>query len=158
LLLLLHVALQPLGRKAGQQEQAALIFKTTGYLLMSEPIITFDKVNKWYGNNFHVLRDIDLTVAKGERIVICGPSGSGKSTLIRCINRLEEHQEGRLTVDGIELTDDVKGHRPGAQGSGHGVPAVQPVSPPHRAGKPDALAHVGRQNAQKDAEERPWSS
>ena len=72
------------------------------------PIITFDKVNKWYGNNFHVLRDIDLTVAKGERIVICGPSGSGKSTLIRCINRLEEHQQGHLTVDGIELTDDVK--------------------------------------------------
>ena len=75
---------------------------------MSEPIITFDKVNKWYGNNFHVLRDIDLTVAKGERIVICGPSGSGKSTLIRCINRLEEHQEGRLIVDGVELSDDVK--------------------------------------------------
>ena len=75
---------------------------------MSEPIITFDKVNKWYGNNFHVLRDIDLTVAKGERIVICGPSGSGKSTLIRCINRLEEHQQGHLTVDGVELTDDVK--------------------------------------------------
>lgn len=75
---------------------------------MSEPIITFDKVNKWYGNNFHVLRDIDLNVAKGERIVVCGPSGSGKSTLIRCINRLEEHQQGRLIVDGVELADDVK--------------------------------------------------
>jgi general L-amino acid transport system ATP-binding protein len=75
---------------------------------MSEAIITFDKVNKWYGNDFHVLRDIDLSVAKGERIVICGPSGSGKSTLIRCINRLEEHQQGHLVVDGIELTDDVK--------------------------------------------------
>jgi len=75
---------------------------------MSESIITFDKVNKWYGNNFHVLRDIDLDVAKGERIVICGPSGSGKSTLIRCINRLEEHQQGRLVVDGLELADDVK--------------------------------------------------
>ena len=75
---------------------------------MSEPIITFDKVNKWYGNNFHVLRDIDLQVAKGERIVVCGPSGSGKSTLIRCINRLEEHQEGRLIVDGVELSDDIK--------------------------------------------------
>jgi general L-amino acid transport system ATP-binding protein len=72
------------------------------------PFIIFDKVNKWYGNNFHVLRDIDLNVAKGERIVICGPSGSGKSTLIRCINRLEEHQQGRLIVDGVELTDDVK--------------------------------------------------
>ena len=75
---------------------------------MSEPIITFVKVNKWYGNDFHVLRDIDLQVAKGERIVVCGPSGSGKSTLIRCINRLEEHQEGRLVVDGIELSDDIK--------------------------------------------------
>ena len=75
---------------------------------MTDSIIQFQKVNKWYGNAFHVLRDIDLDVAKGERIVICGPSGSGKSTLIRCINRLEEHQEGRLIVDGIELSDDVK--------------------------------------------------
>ncbi len=76
--------------------------------IANDPIIRFDKVNKWYGNAFHVLRDIDLQVARGERIVICGPSGSGKSTLIRCINRLEEHQEGRLVVDGIELSDDVK--------------------------------------------------
>ncbi|MFN3565271.1 MAG: amino acid ABC transporter ATP-binding protein [Burkholderiaceae bacterium] len=76
--------------------------------MTADNIIVFDKVNKWYGNNFHVLRDIDLTVARGERIVICGPSGSGKSTLIRCINRLEEHQQGRIVVDGIELTDDVK--------------------------------------------------
>ena len=75
---------------------------------MDEPIIRFDKVNKWYGNAFHVLRDIVLDVARGERIVICGPSGSGKSTLIRCINRLEEHQQGRLIVDGTELSDDVK--------------------------------------------------
>ncbi len=74
---------------------------------MSTPIIEFSKVNKWYGD-FHVLRDIDLSVARGERIVVCGPSGSGKSTLIRCINRLEEHQTGHLTVDGVELTDDVK--------------------------------------------------
>jgi general L-amino acid transport system ATP-binding protein len=71
------------------------------------PIIEFDGVNKWFGE-FHVLRDINLRVAKGERIVICGPSGSGKSTLIRCINRLEEHQEGHLRVDGTELTDDIK--------------------------------------------------
>ena len=71
------------------------------------PIIQFDKVNKWF-ENFHVLKDIDLKVGRGERIVICGPSGSGKSTLIRCINRLEEHQEGTIIVDGIELTDDVK--------------------------------------------------
>ena len=75
---------------------------------MSEAIITFDKVNKWYGNDFHVLRDIDLQVRQDERIVICGPSGSGKSTLIRCINRLEEHQQGRLIVAGIELSDDIK--------------------------------------------------
>ena len=75
---------------------------------MSAPIIQFDKVNKWYGNSFHVLRDIELSVGSGERIVICGPSGSGKSTLIRCINRLEEHQEGRLIVDGVELSDDIK--------------------------------------------------
>ncbi len=74
----------------------------------NEPIIAFTKVNKWYGNNFHVLRDIELKVARGERIVICGPSGSGKSTLIRCINRLEEHQEGSLVVDGTELSDDVR--------------------------------------------------
>ena len=64
-------------------------------------------MNKWYGE-FHVLRDINLTVYKGERIVICGPSGSGKSTLIRCINRLEEHQKGDISVDGIELTNDLK--------------------------------------------------
>ena len=75
---------------------------------MAEPIISFNKVNKWYGDNFHVLRDIDLQVAAGERIVVCGPSGSGKSTLIRCINRLEDHQEGRIVVAGIELSDDVK--------------------------------------------------
>ena len=75
---------------------------------MSESIISFEKVNKWYGNSFHVLRDIDLQVRTGERIVICGPSGSGKSTLIRCINRLEEHQEGTIRVDGLELSDDVK--------------------------------------------------
>ena len=73
----------------------------------ASPIIEFAKVSKWFGQ-FHVLRDIDLSVARGERIVICGPSGSGKSTLIRCINRLEEHQQGHLTVDGVELTDDLK--------------------------------------------------
>jgi len=64
-------------------------------------------VNKWYGD-FHVLRNINLKVMSGERIVICGPSGSGKSTMIRCINRLEEHQKGRIVVDGIELTNDLK--------------------------------------------------
>jgi len=64
-------------------------------------------VNKWFGD-FHVLRDINLEVASGERIVICGPSGSGKSTLIRCLNRLEEHQEGDILIDGVELTRDLK--------------------------------------------------
>ena len=72
-----------------------------------EVAIQISDMNKWYGS-FHVLRDIDLTVNRGERIVICGPSGSGKSTLIRCINRLEEHQQGRIIVDGIELTSDLK--------------------------------------------------
>ncbi len=70
-------------------------------------IITIENMHKWYGD-FHVLKDINLTVKKGERIVICGPSGSGKSTLIRCINRLEEHQRGKIVVDGIELTNDLK--------------------------------------------------
>ena len=73
----------------------------------AEPAIQVIAMNKWYGQ-FHVLRDINLTVARGERIVICGPSGSGKSTLIRCINRLEEHQKGQIIVDGVELTDDLK--------------------------------------------------
>ncbi|MGP7734687.1 amino acid ABC transporter ATP-binding protein [Oceanimonas smirnovii] len=72
-----------------------------------EYMVTLQGVNKWYGD-FHVLRDIDLTVTKGERIVICGPSGSGKSTLIRCINRLEEHQQGDIIVRGTPLTNDVK--------------------------------------------------
>jgi general L-amino acid transport system ATP-binding protein len=72
-----------------------------------EVAIQIRGMNKWYGT-FHVLRDIDLTVHKGERIVICGPSGSGKSTLIRCINRLEEHQTGQIVVDGTELTSNLK--------------------------------------------------
>ena len=73
----------------------------------SEVIIQLNKVNKWYGS-FHVLKDIDLVDHKGERIVVCGPSGSGKSTLIRCINRLEEHQEGDIIVDGITLSKNLK--------------------------------------------------
>ncbi len=74
---------------------------------MSGPIIRFEKVNKWYGRHLHVLRDIDLEVVRGERIVICGPSGSGKSTLIRCINALEAFEQGRINVDGFELGSDV---------------------------------------------------
>ena len=71
-------------------------------------MIEFNRVNKWYGDGLHVLRDIDLTVRAGERLVICGPSGSGKSTLIRCVNALEDYQEGRLTVAGHVLGDDAK--------------------------------------------------
>src|SRR5690606_36434519 len=100
--LLRDVALQPVGRETTGRQQGTLRKP------MTEPIIRFDKVNKWHRNDIHVLRDIDLSVAKGERIVICGPSGSDKSTLIRCINRLEEHQQGTLEVDGVELTDNIK--------------------------------------------------
>ena len=75
--------------------------------ISEEIAIQITAMNKWYGT-FHVLRDIDMTVNRGERIVICGPSGSGKSTLIRCINRLEEHQQGQIIVDGTELTSDLK--------------------------------------------------
>ncbi|MDE1165172.1 MAG: amino acid ABC transporter ATP-binding protein [Pseudomonas sp.] len=73
----------------------------------AEGIIQMQGVNKWYGQ-FHVLKDINLNVRQGERIVLCGPSGSGKSTTIRCLNRLEEHQQGRIVVDGVELTNDLK--------------------------------------------------
>ena len=75
--------------------------------ITDEVVIHISDMNKWFGN-FHVLRDINLEVRKGERIVVCGPSGSGKSTLIRCINRLEEHQKGSIVVDGTELTTDLK--------------------------------------------------
>jgi general L-amino acid transport system ATP-binding protein len=75
--------------------------------LSGPPAIVLDKVNKWYGA-MHVLRDVTLTVAAKERVVVCGPSGSGKSTMIRCINRLETHQEGHIFVEGTELTDDLR--------------------------------------------------
>ena len=76
-------------------------------MLEVKPVIEIAALNKWFGE-FHVLRDVEFDVWKGERIVICGPSGSGKSTLIRCINRLEEHQTGRIVVDGTELTSDLR--------------------------------------------------
>jgi general L-amino acid transport system ATP-binding protein len=79
----------------------------TKNVISDEVMISMENVNKWYGT-FHVLRDINLTVHKGERIVICGPSGSGKSTLIRCLNRLEEHQDGTINVQGIEINNDLK--------------------------------------------------
>nr|MBF0682091.1 amino acid ABC transporter ATP-binding protein [Pseudomonas sp.] len=72
-----------------------------------EPVIQMQGVHKWFGQ-FHVLKDINLNVTQGERIVLCGPSGSGKSTTIRCLNRLEEHQQGRIVINGVELTSDLK--------------------------------------------------
>jgi general L-amino acid transport system ATP-binding protein len=84
------------------RQQAATAAQVAG-----RPMIELRSVNKWYGD-FHVLKDINLEVRKGEKVVVCGPSGSGKSTMIRCINRLEEHQKGQIFVDGIELTGDVK--------------------------------------------------
>jgi len=75
--------------------------------MTEQPIIILENVNKWFGD-LHVLQDINLNVDKKERIVVCGPSGSGKSTMIRCINRLEEHQQGKIVVDGIELTGNLK--------------------------------------------------
>ena len=73
----------------------------------SGPVIQMQGVHKWFGQ-FHVLKDINLSVRQGERIVLCGPSGSGKSTTIRCLNRLEEHQQGRIVINGVELTSDLK--------------------------------------------------
>ncbi len=84
---------------------AAINFKPG--VLKNEVAVELKGVHKWYGE-FHVLKDVNLAVAKGERLVICGPSGSGKSTMIRCINRLEEHQKGQIIVDGTELTNDLK--------------------------------------------------
>ncbi|WP_306417554.1 amino acid ABC transporter ATP-binding protein [Pectobacterium jejuense] len=79
----------------------------TAFTQSTDHMITLENVNKWYGQ-FHVLKDINLQVRQGERIVLCGPSGSGKSTTIRCINHLEEHQAGRIVVDGIELNNDLR--------------------------------------------------
>jgi general L-amino acid transport system ATP-binding protein len=76
--------------------------------MSDQAIVRFDRVNKWYPDGLHVLRDIDLSVAAGERLVVCGPSGSGKSTLVRCINGLEDYQEGTLTVAGQKLGGDLK--------------------------------------------------
>jgi general L-amino acid transport system ATP-binding protein len=89
------------GRRSG--DDGLLGMRTTEHSVAIE----ITGLNKWFGN-FHVLRNIDLTVMRGERIVICGPSGSGKSTLLRCINRIEDWQRGRVVVDGIELTEDLK--------------------------------------------------
>ena len=93
--------------RSAQQPGALVEGHDPTHAVGAEVMIQMTDMNKWYGQ-FHVLRDINLTVHRGERIVVCGPSGSGKSTMIRCVNRLEEHQAGRIVVDGIELTDDVK--------------------------------------------------
>ena len=105
-------------------------------------------MHKWYGE-FHVLRDINLAVERGERIVICGPSGSGKSTMIRCINRLEEHQQGRIIVDGTELTDDLKKIDEVRREVGMVLPALQPVPAPHHPGELHARADLGAQDAEE---------
>jgi general L-amino acid transport system ATP-binding protein len=91
-----------------KRKKAATMSKTdTKYQTAQEAIIRFIDVNKWYGN-FHVLKEINLEIRKGERVVICGTSGSGKSTLIRCINRLEDYQQGRILVQGVELKRNLK--------------------------------------------------
>ena len=101
-----------LPRAAGGEGQHMTADENSGSLLKpgrlrTETAVELIELNKWYGD-FHVLRDINLKVRGGERIVICGPSGSGKSTMIRCINRLEEHQGGQILVDGVEVTADLK--------------------------------------------------
>ncbi len=95
--------------KAAAEEPPAKVKPAQPAMTVSETDVAIDvtSMNKWYGD-FHVLKDINLKVMQGERIVVAGPSGSGKSTMIRCINRLEEHQKGRIVVDGIELTNDLK--------------------------------------------------
>ena len=104
-------------------------------------------LNKWFGE-FHVLRDIDLKVALGERIVICGPSGSGKSTLLRCINHLENWQTGRIVVDGIELTDDPKQIVAVRRDVGMVFQQFNLFPASDRAGELHAGADLGAQNAQ----------
>jgi len=101
---IMHAGLTDRGDSAADVAQSPPVLKTVS-LDAPAAAVEMAGVNKWYGA-FHVLRDIDLTVSRGEKIVICGPSGSGKSTMIRCINRLEEHQKGRIVVDGTELAGD----------------------------------------------------
>src|SRR2546423_14175244 len=98
--------------------------------MSTDSIVGINGLNKWYGE-FHVLRDINLDVAKGERIVICGPSGSGKSTLIRCINALEEFQEGHIVVEGIELGPNLRRAGEGSRERGRRVPRCYKL-PPHQ--------------------------
>ena len=121
---------------------------TAAQLKISHEIaIQIAAMNKWYGT-FHVLRDINLTVRRGERIVICGPSGSGKSTLIRCINRLEEHQAGRIVVDGTELTSDLKNIDKVRSEVGMVFQHFN-LFPSDDSGKPDTGADLGAQGAEE---------
>ena len=113
-----------------------------------QPAIVLDRVNKWYGA-MHVLRDVSIDAwGKSEKVVVCGPSGSGKSTMIRCINRLETHQEGRIVVDGTELTDDLRALDTIRSRGRHGVPVLQPVPAPDHPGELHPGADLGAQDAQ----------
>ena len=121
------------------------------------PAVELIGVNKWYGD-FHVLKDVDLTVEKGEKIVICGPSGSGKSTLIRCINRLEPHEKGQIIVEGIELTNDLRQIEDVRSEVGMVFQQLQPVPAPDRARQRDARADVGAEDAaRRGREDSPCS-
>ena len=103
-----RMATQTISPTAGSRSDAASAARPTSEAVIgSRPAIAIEGLNKWFGD-FQVLKEINLTVGKGEKIVVCGPSGSGKSTLIRCINRLEEHQQGTIMVNGVELTDNLK--------------------------------------------------
>ena len=114
-----------------------------------EPMIMLDHVDKFFGD-FQALKDINLVVGKQEVVVVIGPSGSGKSTMIRCVNRLEEHQSGRIIVDGIELSDDIRNIQEIRRESGMVFQSLQPVPAPHGAGE-----HHARRRARSASSPRP---
>ena len=116
-----------------------------------DDIVICENVHKWFGD-FCAVRDVSMRVKRGEVVVIFGPSGSGKSTFIRMINRLEEHQQGRIVIDGIEMTNDVRNLDAIRREVGHGVPAVQPLSPHDRLGQHHAGAAARAAHA---SERRP---
>ena len=120
-----------------------------GQMKVSDEVaIEINGMNKWYGS-FHVLRDINLTVNQGERIVIAGPSGSGKSTLIRCLNALEEHQQGTIIVDGTELSNDLKNIDKIRSEVGMVFQHFNLFPAPDHSGKLHAGADLGAQDAQE---------
>ncbi len=132
-----HLALLPItGARHGQRESSMSSANAT--------VVALDGVHKWYGE-YHALRNIALTVRSGERIVICGPSGSGKSTLIRCVNGLEPHDAGTITVNGIELAPDLKRIDDVRREVRHGVPELQSIPAPHHPGELHAGADLGAQ-------------